>query len=165
MGEINIGGTLIWYYYICKREVWLIGHGIEPEQENDYILLGKHIHEIFYQSRKKELGIDNVIKIDVLPGRMVIGEIKKSSKYLKSAKMQVAFYLYYMKREKGIDMQGLLLIPEERKKVKVLLTPEVKGEIEEAIRNIEKILESERPPPAVRVPYCKRCAYKDMCWV
>ncbi len=165
MGEINIGGTLIWYYYICKREVWLIGHGIEPDQENDYILLGKHIHEIFYQSRKKELGIDNVIKIDVLPGRMVIGEIKKSSKYLKSAKMQVAFYLYYMKREKGIDMQGLLLIPEERKKVKVLLTPEVEGEIEEAIRNIEKILESERPPTAVRIPYCKRCAYKDMCWV
>ncbi|HHG74358.1 MAG TPA: Dna2/Cas4 domain-containing protein, partial [Persephonella sp.] len=60
---MDIGGTLIWYYYICKREVWLIGHGIEPEQENDYIALGRHIHEIFYQRRKKELTIDNTIKI------------------------------------------------------------------------------------------------------
>ncbi len=116
--EIRANGTLIWYYYICKREVWLIGHGIEANQENDLILLGRHIHEVFYRRRKKELSIDNRIKIDILPGRKVIGEIKKSSRFLESAKMQVTFYLYYMKHKKGIWMEGLLLIPEREEKDK-----------------------------------------------
>ena len=164
MSEITINGTLIWYYYICKREVWLIGHGMEPEQENDYMALGRHIHEIFYQRRKKELTIDNTIKIDILPGRRVIGEIKKSSRYLESAKMQVAFYLYYMKREKGTNMEGLLLIPEERRRIKVLLTPELEAEIKKAVEDIERILSMERPPPAVKVHYCRKCAYRSMCW-
>lgn len=161
---MDIGGTLIWYYYICKREVWLIGHGIEPEQENDYIALGRHIHEIFYQRRKKELTIDNTIKIDILPGRRVIGEIKKSTRYLESAKMQLAFYLYYMKKEKGVKMDGLLLVPEERRRLKVSLTPQVEKELEKAIKDIEVIISMERPPSAVKIPYCKKCAYRNMCW-
>ncbi|HEK25350.1 MAG TPA: Dna2/Cas4 domain-containing protein, partial [Hydrogenobaculum sp.] len=71
----NVNGTLIWYYYICKREVWLIGHGIDADQENDFILLGRHIHDIFYKNYKKEFMIDNTIKIDIIPGNYVIGEI------------------------------------------------------------------------------------------
>ncbi len=159
-----INGTLIWYYYICKREVWLIGHGIEPDQESDLILLGRHIHETFYTRRKKELTIDNRIKIDVLPGQRVIGEVKKSSKFLKSAKMQLAFYLYYFKHVKGTQMEGQLLIPEERKKLTITLTPELEKEIETAIKEIQDILSLERPPSAVKIPYCKSCAYREMCW-
>ncbi len=161
---MEINGTLIWYYYICKREVWLIGHGIEPDQENEFITLGRHIHEIFYQRRKKELTIDNKIKIDILPNRKVIGEVKKSSKFLESAKMQVAFYLYYMKKEKGIDMEGIILIPEERKRIKIELNKELEREIETAIKEINTILEKEKPPSAVKTHYCRNCAYKEMCW-
>ena len=161
---MKVNGTLIWYYYICRREVWLIGHGIEPEQENDHITLGRHIHEIFYWRRKRELTIDNTIKIDILPGRKVIGEIKKSSRYLRSAKMQVAFYIYYMKREKGILMDGLLLIPEERRRIRISLTPELEEELERAIEDIERILRMDRPPPAVKIAYCSKCAYRSMCW-
>ncbi len=164
MGELqNINGTLIWYYYICPREVWLIGHGIEADQESDFLLLGRHIHEIFYRRQKKEFMIDNTIKIDILPSKKVIGEIKKSSKYLKSAKMQVAFYLYYLK-QKGINIEGELLIPEERKKEKVKLTPNLEKELEEAIKEIKKILKMDRPPQQKKIPYCKNCAYKEMCW-
>ncbi|MBM3239523.1 Dna2/Cas4 domain-containing protein [Candidatus Poribacteria bacterium] len=32
--NINITGTLIWYYYICKREVWLMSRSLEAEQNN-----------------------------------------------------------------------------------------------------------------------------------
>lgn len=162
--DFSINGTLIWYYYICKREVWLMGHSIEPDQENDYIVLGNYIHEIFYTDRKKEIKIDNVIKIDVLPGKRIIGEIKKSSKFLESAKMQVAFYLYYMKFEKNLDMEGMLLIPEERKRIKVFLTPTLKQEVERAIKEIKNILRLEKPPKAVKIPYCSKCAYRSMCW-
>ena len=71
-------GTLIWYYYICKREVWLIAHGIEPPQENEFISIGRLVHEEYYRKFKKELLVDNKIKIDILEGKKVIGEIKKS---------------------------------------------------------------------------------------
>ncbi|MCD6318594.1 Dna2/Cas4 domain-containing protein, partial [Candidatus Aerophobetes bacterium] len=26
----RITGTLIWYYYICRREVWLMAHELHP---------------------------------------------------------------------------------------------------------------------------------------
>jgi len=163
MEKITINGTLIWYYYICPREVWLIGHGIEADQESDFLVLGRHIHEIFYKRQKKEFVIDNTIKIDILPGKKVIGEIKKSSKYIHSARMQVAFYLYYMK-QKGLEIEGELLFPEERKREKVILTPEIEKEIENAIKNIQKILKMEKPPKPEKISYCKTCAYKEMCW-
>ena len=164
MGELqNINGTLIWYYYICSREVWLIGHSIEADQESDFLLLGRHIHEIFYKRQKKEFMIDNTIKIDIISSKKVIGEIKKSSKYLKSAKMQVAFYLYYLK-QKGINIEGELLIPEERKREKIKLTTDLEKELKKAIKEIKKILEMDKPPQPKKIPYCKNCAYKEMCW-
>lgn len=159
----RINGTLIWYYYICHREVWLIGHSIASEQDNDFMVLGRHIHEMFYKNSKKEFLIDNKIKIDVISKEKIIGEIKKSSKYLKSARMQLAFYLYYMKT-KGINMKGELLIPEERKREQVVLTPEIEQELELAIEQINNILKMDIPPKAIKIPYCKNCAYKHMCW-
>ncbi|WP_456465775.1 Dna2/Cas4 domain-containing protein, partial [Desulfurobacterium sp.] len=64
--KTSINGTLIWYYYICKREVWLIAHGIEAEQDNDFIAVGRLIHEKRYKNKAKELLIDNKIKIDLI---------------------------------------------------------------------------------------------------
>ena len=160
----RVNGTLIWYYYICPREVWFMGHGIEADQTNDFLLLGKHIHEMFYKQYKKEFLIDNTIKIDIIPSKKVIGEVKTSSKHLQSAKMQLAFYLYYMKKYKGVEIEGELLIPKERKREKVVLTEELEKELERAISEIEKILEMEKPPKAKKIPYCKNCAYKEMCW-
>ncbi|GIX41985.1 MAG: CRISPR-associated protein Cas4 [Leptospiraceae bacterium] len=159
----NINGTLIWYYYICHREVWLIGHSIEPNQENDFIKIGRHIHEHFYKKQKKELLIDNKIKIDIIENKKVIGEIKKSSSFLKSARMQLAFYLYYLK-QKGINLKGELLIPEERKKERVILTKEIEQELQDSIKKIKEILELKKPPKPVKIPYCKNCAYKELCW-
>lgn len=68
---------MVWYYYICTRQVWLIAHSIEPDQENNFLKLGRHIHEIFYKRNKKEFFIDNQIKIDIIYPKKVLGEIKK----------------------------------------------------------------------------------------
>jgi len=159
----DINGTLIWYHYICKREVWLIGHGIEANQDNDLMLFGRHIHEVFYKNHKKEFVIDNTIKIDIMSGSRVIGEIKKSSKYLKSSTMQLAFYIYYMK-QKGISLSGELIIPEENKRIKVFLTEEIESELNSAIKDIKAILSYEKLPEPEKIQYCNTCAYKEMCW-
>ena len=161
---MSINGTLVWYYYICKREVWLIAHAIEANQDSDFLVLGRHIHELFYKREKKEFLIDNTLQIDILPDNKIIGEIKKSSKFLKSAKMQLIFYLWYMKKEKGVELEGELLIPKERKRIKITLNEKDEKELLKAIKEIEKITALSKPPKAVKIPYCKNCAYKEMCW-
>jgi CRISPR-associated exonuclease Cas4 len=159
-----VNGTLIWYSYICDREVWFIGHQIEAPQDNPLLEKGRAIHEVFYSQYTKELLIDNTIKIDIVEGRELIAEIKSSSKHLKSAIMQLAFYLYYLKKHKGVELRGKLSIPSERKTVEVQLSEPLERELEEKIKSIEDILSLPKPPPPVKIPYCKNCAYKEICW-
>ena len=60
----QISGTHIWYYFICKRQVWLISHEITPDQENTNIKIGKHVENEHYKREKKYLFVNHNI-IDV----------------------------------------------------------------------------------------------------
>ena len=98
---INISGTLIWYYYICKREVWLLAHGIEADQDHELLEMGRIISENTYRRDKKEINIGN-IKVDLIRrehGQLIVGEVKKSSRYEKAATMQLLFYLKTLKKQ------------------------------------------------------------------
>ena len=33
----KITGTLIWYYFVCKREVWFMAHEITPFQDDPFL--------------------------------------------------------------------------------------------------------------------------------
>ncbi len=139
---MNITPTLIWYYYICPREVWLMAHEINPEQDNPLMEIGGLIHEDSYKREKKEISVGGM-KIDVIKkegGELVVGEVKKSSRFEQSAKMQLAYYLYNLKSI-GIKARGELLIPKEKKKIKVELNAELEAEIERAIKNINDIID------------------------
>lgn len=160
----GINGTLVWYYHICPRQVWFIYHSITGEQNNDFLILGKHIHEIFYKHRKKELLIDNTIKVDLIEEEGILVEVKKSSRNLESALMQLAFYLYYFKTEKGITLSGKLLVPEERKQIMLELNPQLEEKLKETFRGIKEIISAPKPPPSRKILHCKKCAYRDICW-
>lgn len=56
-------------------------------------------------------------------GSVIIGEIKKSSRHMESAKMQLLFYLYELEKA-GVHATGQLLVPEERLRVDVILDEE-----------------------------------------
>lgn len=164
MSDFKVGGTLIWYYYICKREVWLMSHNITPNQEDENIVIGKFIDENSYERERKELSIGGS-KIDVFAlknGQLLIGEIKKTSKYMQSAKMQLALYLYELSKC-GIDACGELRFPKEKKREEVVLTTEIVAELESCIAEIEKIVNSEMPPPAQINNFCRNCAYMEFC--
>lgn len=120
--DIHVSGTLIWYFYICHREVWLIGHQITPDQDNDNVSLGRFIQDYSYLRERKELQVGNS-KMDVFhvsDGGLVVGEVKKSSKYSESARMQLAFYLAELK-ERGIEARGELRFPLEKGRELVVL--------------------------------------------
>lgn len=164
--EIGVGGTLIWYYYICPREVWLITHQLTPDQDDTNVALGRFIDETSYAREKKQLVVGSS-KIDVYrfaEGELVVGEVKKSSRYRKSARMQLAFYLKEL-AARGIDARGELRFPKERIREEVVLDSAIMAELEKAEQEILKLVDMEKPPPPSKNRFCKRCAYAEFCWV
>jgi CRISPR-associated exonuclease Cas4 len=165
MENIKITGTLIWYYFICKREVWLMARQIVPDQDNPRLELGRFISDTTYQREKKQIRLEN-ITIDLAKlddNKFVVAEVKKSSRFKDSARMQLCYYLYVL-REYGIEAEGELLFPKEKKKEKVLLTDDLINELETAMEDIRSIAAEEIPPPAVKIGYCTNCAYREFCW-
>lgn len=161
----QVTGTLIWYYYICKREVWLMAHNLVPDQEEENVKIGKLIGETSYSRDKKEIDLGNA-KIDLIrneDGQLIVGEVKKTSRFIESASKQLLFYLLQLK-EMGIEAKGELMVPEEKHKYEVVLTPENESELKGVINDIERIIAEDCPPPATKMKYCRNCAYNEFCW-
>ncbi|HHY99029.1 MAG TPA: CRISPR-associated protein Cas4 [Firmicutes bacterium] len=163
--EVYITGTLIWYYYICQRQVWLMGRHITPDEDHPSIDLGRFIHDFAYERDRKELSIGHM-KLDLVKlkgGQIVVGEIKKSSRFEKSAKMQLLFYIDELRRL-GIDAEGELRFPQEKRREKVSLDAVAISELEHARAEILKILYQTSPPPPKKTSFCKPCGYAEFCW-
>lgn len=162
---MNVTGTLIWYYCICKREVWLMAHQIVPDQNHEDIDFGRFLHEKTYQRKQKEIIFGN-IRFDVLLDNgeeLVIGETKKSSKYQEASKWQMMFYLQTLKKA-GIKVSGELLYPKERKREKVELDIENEKILDTMKEEIIQIAEATLPMSAHACKYCKKCGYEEYCW-
>jgi len=163
--EFKITGTYIWYYFICKREVWLLSRGITADQENTNVEIGRYLHEHSYERDRKEIEFAGM-KFDVVKrdeGQLVIGEIKKTSKNLKSARMQLLHYLDELEKA-GVRANGLLLIPKEKMREEVILNQAAKESLKQVRDDIWRIVCMDKPPEAVKCPYCNSCAYSEMCW-
>jgi len=161
----KITGTLIWYYYICHREVWLMARQLEPAQENPFIELGRLLSEETYKRDRKEIRLENIV-IDIIrrdSDELIVGEVKKSSRYKRSATMQLAYYLKRLK-SLGIEAKGELLFPKEKKRINISLTPELESELKEAEEDIQKIISLDSPPVAQKIKFCKNCGYNEFCW-
>uniref|UniRef100_A0A7V4FIZ6 CRISPR-associated exonuclease Cas4 n=1 Tax=Fervidobacterium pennivorans TaxID=93466 RepID=A0A7V4FIZ6_FERPE len=164
--EIEIQPNWLYSYLICKREAWLISHGIEGKQDNIYLDLGRLIHEESYSRYKHEQIVMPSVKIDILyenKNTKVIGEIKSSSKRLKEAKMQLLYYCYILQK-KGIQFTAEILIPKEKKRIRVELTDEHIKEIETVIEEVKELINFSKPPIPIRQSSCTKCAYEEFCW-
>lgn len=163
---LSVNGTMIWYYYICHRQVWLIAHHITPDEDDSNIRLGRHISEQAYQRDRKEINLGHV-KLDIISnardGGVVVAEVKKSSRYLQSARMQLLLYLQELE-SKGVPASGELRIPEERRRMPVQLGHEEREELDRAKRDVLRIVYLPRPPEAKKIQRCKSCAYREFCW-
>lgn len=163
--EFSINGTLIWYFCICPRETWLMAHQLTPDEHDVNIELGRLIHREHYSRDRKEVELPGV-SFDVVRRQgeqIVIGEIKKSSKYLDAARMQLLFYLEYL-HNAGIQAEGELLVPEEKRKERVVLDDERRKELARLIKQIDELVHLATPPPAKRLFWCRNCAYAEFCW-
>ena len=161
----RIGGTLVWYWSICRREVWLMARGIEPEPKDEYLALGRLIDQNSYAREKHQVDFGDS-KFDFIQGKdgqLVVSEVKKSSRAEKASYLQLAHYLYDLKKE-GIEAKGLLLFPTEKKRIEVELTVELMKELDSIYAEIEKLTNTALPPPLEHCKYCSKCAYGEYCW-
>ena len=118
-----------------------MGPQITPDEDDSNVELGRFLHELRYGRDKKEINLGN-IKLDIMRRdgeEIVIGEIKKSSHFKESARMQLGFYLKELK-QRGIRARGELLFPEEKRRERVDLTTELEEELNKVERDILRII-------------------------
>lgn len=165
--NMKVNGTLINYYFHCKRQCYLHGNRLNLEDNSEIVQIGKAIHEERQEkSDNTEISIDN-IKLDKLTSEYLV-EVKKSDADVEASKWQLFYYLKVLK-EKGIERKGKLEFVEKNKtKNKVLyfeLTEDILKELEVHVKNIENLLLEEDIPEVLNEPKCKKCAYYEYCYI
>lgn len=162
--DLKIQGIKFNYYFICKRKLWLFNKGITMENNSDRVLIGKTIHEDSYKKAKdKERLIDNMIKLDILD-KDKVKEVKISSKMKEADRMQILYYLFYLK-QLGIEKKGSINYVKEKRVDEIILSKENEKFIKDTLVDIKKFLKEKYPPELKRLPYCIKCAYYEYCFV
>ncbi len=161
--NLRTTGVKINYLYVCERKLWLFDRGISMESGSDKVLMGKLLGEYSYpREEKKEILIDNLINIDIV-GDKEIREVKYSNKLKHADRIQILYYLYYLKKL-GVEKRGVINYPKMRKKEEIMLTSEAEQEVELALFRVKEILAMDKPPVLQRKHYCSKCAYFEFCW-
>lgn len=163
---MKVNGTLINYYFHCRRQCFLHGNRLNLEDNSEEVKVGKVIHEERAEYGNAEIAIEN-IRLDKLT-KDYLTEIKKSDADVEAAKWQILFYLKVLK-SKGIIRKGKLEFVEKNKGNKKIMILELNGEteqkLEQYISEIETLLEGEEVPEVLNKAGCKKCAYYEYCYV
>ncbi|WP_435195985.1 CRISPR-associated protein Cas4 [Natronomonas sp. EA1] len=161
--EFRVTGVMMQYYEACTRELWFLSRNIEIDRGNASIVRGTNVDESAYGDKRRNLTIDGTISLDLLDSGEVV-EVKPSSSMVEPATLQLLYYLWYLEEVVGVERDGVLAHPTERRREAVELTPENRARVEDAIRGIYEITQRETPPKVERKSYCSSCAYHDFCW-
>lgn len=163
---MQVNGTLMNYYFHCRRQCYLFGNRLNMEDNSEEVKTGKALHEKRDTRENTEIAIDN-IKLDRLTAEYLT-ELKKSDADEDAAKWQLLFYLSVLKK-KGIIRKGKLEFIERNKGNKrtviLELTEELEEKLREYIRQIEKLLEQSEIPTVLNKAECKKCAYYEYCYI
>lgn len=162
-----MNGTLINYYFHCKRQCYLHGNRLNLEDNSEIVKIGKAIHEEkALSSENAEISIDN-IKLDKLTSEYLT-EVKKSDADIEAGKWQLIYYLKVLK-SKGIIRKGKLECIEKNKSDKKVmyyeLNNDIEKELDEYIEEIENLILSEEIPKVLNKATCKKCAYYEYCYI
>lgn len=163
MIDNKMTGLAIYYYFICHRKLWLYGHHIALEDENEDVAIGKYIDENSYPSNRKHIMIHNEINIDYVKSDGTIHEIKKSKKIEEASIWQVKYYLYYLEKYNLSGMKAIIEYPLLKERVTILLTDEDRECLTKITEDIEKILQDRAIPNGNKGKKCLKCAYYDLC--
>lgn len=164
----QISPSLFNAYNICPRQAWLMSRQLTADQDNMYLGIGRLIEEFTFEREKKRIYLADIgAMLDIVlkkNGHLVVAEIKKSSKTMKSGLLQLKYYLYLLKKKKGIDVKGQIKIPKEKINKDVELTVVDEEKIEKILIDLKKIIKEEKIPEVKRINVCPKCGHSEFCW-
>ena len=105
-------GTQVAYFAICPTKLWLFSHHTTMEHESELVAIGKLLNEESFPGSNKDVIIDNKIAIDFIKHKngVILHEIKKSAKLEEAHKIQLLYYIYYLKKCKGINNVNVVIL-------------------------------------------------------
>ena len=165
---MKITGTMVNYYFHCKRQCYLFANKINLEDNSEDVRIGRVLHEIKLKDGKNtEVKYENMV-LDKISSKY-IEEYKKSDSDTEAARMQLLFYLKNLK-EKGIIKEGKLVYEEKNKKTTrkteiIKLDEQNLEKLNKCIEKIEELINREEVPKVEKDKKCKRCAYYDYCYL
>jgi len=156
-------------YNICKRQAWLMIRNLTADQDNAFLEIGRLIDETTYKREKKKIYLADIeAMLDMVTrkdGIYYIAEIKKSSKTMNTGIFQLKYYLYLLKRKKGVIAKGIIKIPKEKISKTVELTQEDEKKIDKILNEMETVLYSETLPSVTSDKRkCRVCAHYEFCF-
>lgn len=162
---MTITATLINYYHLCHRKLWLHAHEIRLEHSSELVAEGRLLHDRAYARRSdryRELQLPG-IKIDYFdPKARVVHEVKHSNKMQHAHRAQVLYYLWVLEQH-GIAATARLEYPKLRQTTPVMLTDTDREHIQTWLDNIRQLLAGPCPARLGR-PACRRCSFEAFCW-
>ena len=165
---MKITGTIINYYFHCKRQCYLFANRMNLEDNSEDVRIGKVLHEIRAKDNKNtEIKYENIV-IDKVSSQY-IEEYKKSDADTEASRMQLIFYLKQF-QEKGIEKDGKLIYVEKNKKDGkkteiIKLDDNNINKLNKCIEEIEQLVYQDKVPDVEKSKKCKRCAYYDYCYL
>lgn len=162
---MKMNGTLINYYFHCKRQCWLHGNRINLEDNSELVKIGRALHKIKFENKEHtEIKIEN-IRVDKISEKYVT-EYKKSDADIKASIWQLLLYISILK-SKGIEKKGKLVFDEKNKSKKktiiIQLTEKGEDELNKIETKIEELLKADYPPKGINDKRCKKCSYYSYC--
>ena len=156
---------MVHYYFVCKRKLWFFAKDLDMESTNELVGIGKLVDETSYSREKKNILVDESISIDFLKDWKIVHEVKKSRKMDEASKWQLKYYMWILKN-KGVEIEkGILDYPLLRKREEVFLGKKDEEQLESILKDIQKIISSERPLGTLNTGVCNKCAYYDFCYI
>lgn len=163
---MKITGTIINYYFHCKRQCYLFANRINMEDNSEDVRIGRVLHEIRAKDGKNtEIKYDNMV-LDKITDKY-IEEFKKSDADVQAARMQLLFYLKNL-ADKGVKKEERLVCKEKNKNEKIekiVLDDITEKELNQCLNEIEVLINSTNVPNVENDKKCSKCAYYEYCYI
>lgn len=160
----ELSGTVVNYYFTCKREAWLYHHKIHPDNWDDNIIVGRALADSESKKHKNVFDYLHFDKIKNKNGHFEVTEFKKSLKNSLSAEKQLLFYIYLL--HKAIPKLKIVTgyIQSGKKRHKIEVSDDILKSFSLELYELFLVVKSEHPEKEIFKKICKKCAYYDYCF-
>ena len=123
-----------------------------------------HIQETTFKREEKDIAIGEIGVLDWASFKdCVIHETKKGKTPRKGDIAQVRYYMWWL-NENGVKIrEAQIHYPKMRKTKTVPWNDEAGKQVVKDATDCREIINKSQPPEIIEYPYCKSCAYFELC--